>query len=395
MRYKGLIEQTQEMIRIKSLSGEETKIANYIAAKMKEYGYDEVIINDLNTVYGIVKSGRPGKNIMMDGHIDHVVVNDEKLWTTDPFGAEIKDGKMYGRATSDMKGALSAMIYTGKYFAENRELFTGNIIVSGTSWEELFEGYTLGVEIAELKEMGYPIDLVIIGEASELNLKIGQRGRGEVQLISKGKSCHSSNPQIGINAVYNAIDMIKAIKEMKAPVDDFIGEGILELTDMISSPYPGYSVVPEEAKITYDRRLLPGETEKDVLGRIEEVLAPLARKNDKIKYHLGIAEGEIVDKKGKTHIVKKFVPGWAYDREESFVKSSFQGLKNAGIEPKIDKYSFCTNGSMSAGILGIPTIGFGPSRENQAHVVDEYVELDQLEKTYDGYVGIIKEITKE
>ena len=395
MRYKELIELTGDMIKIQSLSGEERKIAEFISGKMKEYGYDEVIINDFNTVYGIVKSGRPGKNIMMDGHIDHVVVNNPELWTTDPFGAELKDGRMYGRATSDMKGALSAMIYTGKYFAENRDRFSGNLIISGTSWEELFEGFTLGIELDELKEMGYPVDLVIIGEASELNLKIGQRGRGEIQLISKGKSCHSSNPQIGINAVYNAIDMIREIREMDVPTDDFIGEGIMELTDMISEPYPGYSVVPEKALITYDRRLLPGETEDDVLGRIEKKLSSLKDNNEKMDYEIRIASGEVTDIQGKVHTAKKFVPGWVFPEDSDFVQAAFKGLKGAGLVPKIDKYSFCTNGSMSAGIRGIPTIGFGPSREDQAHVVDEYVEIEQLEKTYDGYTGIIKEFSKE
>ena len=73
-------------------------------------------------------------------------------------------------------------------------------------------------------------------------------------------------------------------------------------------------------------------------------------------------------------------------------RKAAQGLKNAGTEPVIGYYSFCTNGSHYAGEAGIPTIGFGPSRENQAHVRDEYIEISQLEGAANGYIAIARSV---
>lgn len=395
MKYEELIELTQALIRIPSLSGEEKEVVQFIERKIKEYGFDEIYINKFRTIYGIIKSGKPGPNIILDAHIDHVVVNNPDLWTVDPFGAEIKDNKIWGRATSDMKGAFAAMLYAGKYFAEHRDEFTGNIIVSGTSWEELFEGKTLGIEIEELREKGYNPDLVVIGEASDLNLKIGQRGRCEVRITVYGKSCHSSNPEFGINAVYKAIEAVNLIKNKPVKEDPFIGKAIFELTDIISKPYPGYSVVPEEAIMSYDRRLLPGETKESVLKELEDALNPLKEKDPEFKYKAVIREDKMLDVAGNSYIKDKFAPGWLFDRNETFIQKVYKGLKNAGLNPKITRYLFCTNGSTSAGIMKIPTIGFGASKESQAHVVDEYIEIEQLEKAYEGYVNIIKEFSKE
>ena len=395
MKYDELIKLTQDLIRIPSLSGEEKEIVEFIESKLKEFGYDEIYVNKFRTIYGIVKSGKPGPNIILDAHIDHVVVNNPDLWTVDPFGAEIKDNKIWGRATSDMKGAFAAMVYAGKYFAEHRNEFTGNIIVSGTTWEELFEGKTLGFEIEELKEKGYNPDLVVIGEASNLNLKIGQRGRCEVQITVYGKSCHSSNPEYGINAVYKAIEVINTIKNKPVKEDSFIGKAIFELTDIISKPYPGYSVVPEETIMSYDRRLLPGETKESVLKEVKDALNPLKEKDPELKFKIEIKEGPLYDVDGNEYIKDKFAPGWVFDKNELFVQKAYQALINTELNPEITRYLFCTNGSTSAGIMGIPTIGYGPSKESQAHVVDEYIEIEQLEKAYEGYVNIIKEFSKE
>ncbi|HFL3781896.1 TPA: M20/M25/M40 family metallo-hydrolase, partial [Clostridioides difficile] len=81
--------------------------------------------------------------------------------------------------------------------------------------------------------------------------------------------------------------------------------------------------------------------------------------------------------------------------EDEFVQAAYKGLKEAGIDLEITQYSFCTNGSHYAGEAGIRTIGFGPSKENLAHTIDEYIELDQLFKGAEGYYGILKSVYKK
>jgi acetylornithine deacetylase/succinyl-diaminopimelate desuccinylase-like protein len=86
---------------------------------------------------------------------------------------------------------------------------------------------------------------------------------------------------------------------------------------------------------------------------------------------------------------ERFFPGWVFDTGDEFVQAALAGLRDAGLDPEITQYSFCTNGSHYAGEAGIRTIGFGPSRENLAHTIDEYIEIDQLLKSVEGYYGIL------
>lgn len=113
-----LIEFCQEAVRIPSYSGQEKGVAEFMKRKMEEYGFDEVIIDKYGSVLGTINGKRPGKTILMDGHIDTVDVIDAPQWKHDPFGGEIVDGRIYGRGTSDMKGSDCAMITAAARYAE-------------------------------------------------------------------------------------------------------------------------------------------------------------------------------------------------------------------------------------------------------------------------------------
>ena len=110
---KQVVALCQELIRQRSYSGEEAGVVKILSAYMKEMGFDEVTIDRYGNLIGCIKGSRPGKKILFDGHIDTVPVTEEKEWTYPPFVAEIHDGKIYGRGTSDMKGAVAAMTGDG------------------------------------------------------------------------------------------------------------------------------------------------------------------------------------------------------------------------------------------------------------------------------------------
>ena len=168
-----LIEFCQEAVRIPSYSGQEKGVAEFMKRKMEEYGFDEVIIDKYGSVLGTINGKRPGKTILMDGHIDTVDVIDAPQWKHDPFGGEIVDGRIYGRGTSDMKGSDCAMITAAARYAEQTgKDFAGKICVSCTVHEECFEG----VSSREITRLAKP-DFVIIGEATTTTVKRGQRGR--------------------------------------------------------------------------------------------------------------------------------------------------------------------------------------------------------------------------
>lgn len=387
-RKDTVLKLTQEMVQNKSYSGEEKDVVEAIKKNMLALGYDDVHIDKYGSVIGVIRGNKPGKKILFDGHIDTVPVPDPSKWTQDPFGGKVVDGKVYGRGTSDMKGQTACMISAVAFFAEDTGRdFAGELYVAGVVQEEVFEG----VAAREISAYVKP-DYVVIGESSEMNLKIGQRGRGEIVLESFGKPAHSANPDKGINAVYKMAKAIEAIQGLEPTSHPVLGKGILVLTDIISSPYPGASVVPEYCRATFDRRLLVGETPESVLAPIQELIDALMAQDPEMKLKVSLAEATEKCWTGNDISGERFFPGWLYDENDEFVQKSYTGLKNAGLNPEITQYSFCTNGSHYAGEAGIKTIGFGPSWENLAHTIDEYIEEENLYIGTNAYYHIIKSV---
>ncbi|MBD3919242.1 YgeY family selenium metabolism-linked hydrolase [Paenibacillus sp. PR3] len=380
-----LIALTQRLIRAKSLSGEEQEAACIIRETMLELGYDEVWIDAYGSVIGKVQGSGGGASVLFDGHIDTVPINSPEKWTHDPFGGEIVDGIMYGRGTSDMKASVAAAVLAvGEIAREARRTGNrpkGDLYVSGTVFEEVFEGVALGKVLETIKP-----DLVVIMEATGLKLNVGQRGRAEVSIVAHGRSAHSSNPDVGINAVYAMNPVIDALTTMEPTEQAALGRGISVVTDIISSPYPGASVVPDRCEITIDRRLLVGEDSSFVKSQYESLLPAEGT------YEVKIAKAELECYTGAVLGGERFFPAWLADEGDPWVEQTLQALRGIGQDPSIGVYSFCTNGSCSAGTAGIPTIGYGPSYEHVAHIVDEYIELDQLEQAAEGYYAIAAHI---
>ncbi|MDF2820935.1 MAG: peptidase [Clostridiales bacterium] len=389
-RENNVIGLCQRLVQVRSYSGEEGITAKKLADFFSLNGFDKVSVDKYGNIIGMIKGTRPGKKILFDGHIDTVPVGNETDWTYPPFSAEIHEGKIYGRGTSDMKGAVAAMACAAANYARDcRKNFAGEIYVAGVVHEECFEG----VAARNISQLIKP-DYVIIGEASNLNVKIGQRGRAEVRLETFGVPAHSANPEKGVNAVYKMCKIVEAINQLVPTIHPVLGKGIMELTDIKSSPYPGASVVPEYCVATYDRRLLVGETKETVLKPIQDLIERLEKEDPKIQAKVTYAVGKEKCYTGETIEGERFFPGWLFDKEESFVVDVVKELEAMGFAPEITQYNFCTNGSHYAGEAGIKTIGVGPSMENLAHTINEYIEIEQLTKVTEAYYGILKALLK-
>ena len=387
-REERLIGLCRELLRLPSLSGQEEQVARCIRKTMEDYGFDRVEIDRYGSVVGTIQGKRPGPTVLMDGHIDTVPVSDPGQWTHDPYGAEIVDGKIYGRGASDMKGSVAAMVSAAAHFAQDTGRdFAGRVCVSCTVHEECFEGVSSREVIRNVRP-----DFVIIGEATSTTLKIGQRGRAEVVVETEGVTCHSSSPEKGVNAVYHMCALIGEIRKIRPNTHPLLGQGILELTDIISSPYPGASVVPGLCRATFDRRTLVGETEESVLDQVRAAIARAQESVPELKARVYLARGSEACWTGDTIAAKRFFPAWAMEEGHPLVQKALAGLREAGIDAPLSHFDFCTNGSASCGEAGIPTVGFGPSLETLAHVVDEYIEIDQLTRACRGFAGILGQL---
>ncbi|MFV0504660.1 MAG: YgeY family selenium metabolism-linked hydrolase [Lachnospirales bacterium] len=389
-REEQLIAFCQRMIQAKSYSGEENIVVDEMKKFSEENGFTKVHIDKYGNCICSIKGKKDGPKILFDGHMDTVPVPNPSSWKHNPYGAEIIDGKMYGRGTSDMKGALSSMLAAAAYFAKDCDYdFAGEIYVAGVVHEECFEGVAAR-EISKYVNADY----VIIGEASQLNIKIGQRGRGELQIETFGIPAHSASPHKGVNAVYQMCKVVEAVRELVPTNHPVLGDGILELVDIKSSPYPGASVVPDYCRATYDRRLLVGETKESVIKPLQDLIDDMMAKDDQLKAKVSFVTMEEKCYTGETIGSERFFPGWLYNKEEAFIQDVYKEMKSLGFEPTITNYDFCTNGSHYAGEAGIKTLGIGPSEETLAHTIDEYIELDQLIKATQCYYGTMKALLK-
>jgi acetylornithine deacetylase/succinyl-diaminopimelate desuccinylase-like protein len=157
------------------------------------------------------------------------------------------------------------------------------------------------------------------------------------------------------------------------------------LTDIVSVPYPAQSVVPSGCRATYERRLLPGEVREDVEAQLVDACTR-AKAGETV---VELATTDYRTYTGVRWVEPKWFPPWELPADHELVRRAQRGLQDAGLDAALGAYQFCTNGAHSAGVAGVPTIGFGPSTEQHAHVVDEFLEVDQLLKARAGYAGII------
>lgn len=183
-RKEEVLALCKKLISIRSYSGEEKGVADALKDFMKEKKFDQITTDKYGNVIGQIKGTKPGRKVLFDGHMDTVPADNKEVWSHDPFVPVVEDGKLYGRGTSDMKGAVAAFFCAAAYFLEDHgKNFAGEIHTAGVVHEECFEG----VAARSISELVNP-DYVVIGEASGLNIKTGQRGRAEILLETFGKS---------------------------------------------------------------------------------------------------------------------------------------------------------------------------------------------------------------
>ncbi len=373
---QALIEFVCQLVQCRSVLGQEREVAQQVVAKMEELGFDEAWIDPTGNAIGVIEGGRPGKTLVFDAHMDTVDVLPATAWSRDPFSGTVEGGRIFGRGSSDMKGALAAMVFG---LAEtDRGAIAGKLVVSASVGEESIEGLALASVLEQV-----PADFVVIGEASELRLVRAGRGRAEYVLEAVGLPSHASSPQLGRNAVLEMMGWVGRLEALDMPRDLFVGQGVMCLTDIISEPYPAHSVVPSRCLATYERRLLPGETQEQVGQELESAAAGRVT-----EYRLALAQARFETYTGARLETPKWFPAWQISEDHEVVRRAVDGLARAGLEVGFAAYQFCTNAAYTAGVAGVPTIGFGPSRESLAHIIDEYLEIEQLLAARKGYLGI-------
>ncbi|MHA1910955.1 MAG: YgeY family selenium metabolism-linked hydrolase [Candidatus Kariarchaeaceae archaeon] len=381
-----LIGFSQLLVQTPSLSGQEEAVARLLGEKMSELNFDETWIDELGNSIGLVKGEDSSRKILYNGHMDTVDVGLIKNWKFDPYGGIIDDGKLYGRGSTDMKTAIATQIFAlGAILKANQKPKYDNYVV-GITHEETREGETMRHVVEESKIVP---DLVILGEATERTLKIGHRGRAELQIVTYGKTSHGSMPHLGHNAVYDMSKIVNGLETFNEQLNahEFVGKGTVTLMDIYSEP--GANVVPDLCVATLDRRIIPGETADDLLTELKGFVDSIVAIHPEIKAEVRLLEEDLVYWTGVKIHTSKYMPAWAMDPANPIIVNSVNAIESTtGDVPKLNKWIFSTDGIYTAGEKGIPTIGWGPGDERMAHQPDEYVPVDDLLYIAKGNVGL-------
>ncbi|WP_455367902.1 YgeY family selenium metabolism-linked hydrolase [[Eubacterium] cellulosolvens] len=384
-RKNELIDICRKMIKNKSIAGHEKNLADYIEDVMRDLHYDTVQRDNIGNVIGILKGDEKGPTLMFDGHMDTVSEGELSNWRYDPYRAEVHGDVIYGRGACDMKGALASMILAGALVKEFTQV-KGRILVVCVVHEEDFEGFGVRHIINTLGRPTY----VILGEATDLQVAIGHRGRVEVEIETVGRTAHGSTPERGLNAIELMIPLIERIGKgrQNLPSHPFLGNASVSINGIQCSPNET-AIVPDRCKIILDRRIIFGETKQSILNEYHHYIEDFTSINHSGSYRVDITSKELTCYTGYKERVESFFPPWLLDRNHELVHMTIKALEST-LDRKINliRWLFSTDGAYTAGTLGIPTIGFGPGEERFAHTPFDQVKISNLINATKGYCSL-------
>ncbi len=367
--WEEVVADCQEVIRIPSLSGQEKELADFLEGRMKELDYDEVRRDEVGNVIGKVEGDEKLSTVGFSAHMDHVSPGDESKWEFPPYSGARSGGYIHGRGASDTKGAIATQLYLPRLLDEAKTEH-GDVYVVFVVLEEV-GGF--GSEQLDKSDLDY----LILGEPTANELRIGHRGRIELELKVKGKSAHASVPEKAENPHFPMAEFMSkfAALEMKSA-----GRKSSAAPTLFSTDQESPNVIPSECSLIIDWRTIPGETETEVKGRVKKILPPAGE--------LRVVESEIETYTGSTFRQKGVRQPYYIESDHRAVEEAEKAVKKV-LEREVDVswWDFATD----AGFFddaGIPVIGFSPCEEGYAHTSEDRVSLALMKEALKCYPEI-------
>ena len=369
------VEFLQELIQTESPPGGEEEVAGLVREEMEELGYDRVEVDDAGNVLGLVTGRDEAPAVTFNTHLDHVDAGDPEAWPHPPFGAEVHDGRVWGRGAVDIKGPLAAQVHGVGRLADDGESPPGDVWVTATVQEEV--GGLGARHLAGERDLG----LVIVGEPSQNQLRRGHRGRVELQVRVRGRSAHASAPERGANPLRVMGRFLTGLEALDHPVSPDLGPSTLVPT-RLSTDQESTNVIPGEARLTLDCRTVPGQS----AGSVRERLEPLLERSLVLGTggEVEIPRFERVSWTGVRMTMPADNPAFLLPADHPAVRSAVETLEPHfdGQAPPVDLWTFATDGGHFAE-AGATVIGLGPGEEGLAHTVEESIALEDLERALD------------
>jgi putative selenium metabolism hydrolase len=372
----------QRLIRTEGLPGNEGDTARLMLRELEALGYSYVHIDEAGNVLGKVPGRGESPPMMFNTHLDHVDVGEHDAWPHPPYGAEIHDGKVWGRGAVDIKGPLACQVYGVARLLRDGFEPGGDIWVTATVQEEVG-----GLGARHMA--GYiETPLVVIGEPSRCELRRGHRGRTELVVHSVGRSVHASVPREGVNALDPVARLIAAINDLDMRSDPDLGTSTC-VPSLIRTDQTSANVVPGEVWLTCDWRNVPGESGEDARQKLQK-LADTALSESRSA--LGISADAAaptlevmitsVERRSFTGMTMDYPadnPAYVVRADHPSLGAAQQALTAAlGPGVPVGVWQFATDGGHFA-LAGMTCIGFAPGDDLLAHTVNESIAITELE----------------
>ena len=347
----------RDMIKLPSESCQEQAVVQRIREEMQKVGFDKIEIDAMGNILGTV--GKGNTLIAMDAHIDTVGIGNRDNWEFDPYEGFEDDEIVAGRGASDQEGGMASMVYAGKIIKDLKLEGDYTLVVVGSVQEEDCDGLCWQYIIRES------------------NLK--------PEFAVKGISAHGSAPERGDNAIFKMGRILAELEELndRLKTDHFLGKGSLTVSEIFYTS-PSRCAVADGCSISIDRRLTAGEDKTLALQQIRELSAAKAAKAEVSMY--------TYDKPSYKNLVYPtdcYFPSWTIPADSIVTQTAVETYRRLfDKEPRVDKWTFSTNGVSIMGMFGIPCVGFGPGKESEAHAPNEKTWKDDLVRCAAFYAAL-------
>jgi acetylornithine deacetylase/succinyl-diaminopimelate desuccinylase len=380
-----IIDLVKQVIEIPSVTGEEKQVMEHVKKILNKKGIHVQTLGseERPIVYAYINPDGE-KQLIFNGHLDVVQIAKPDAWTKEPWKPIVEDGKIYGRGSSDMKASCAVMIHLLEILQEmNLPLCVGVHLVPD---EE--KGANAGSKILVEKilngELRRP-DYVVIGEQSNLQVRVAERGMFGYQVKFYGRAAHTAASRVtGINAIAKASKGVLALEHHIDKFHEWIGHPMQSVNIIQGGAITNQ--VPAECTITVDRRLIIGETADDVVAEVKADLDKAGEGDPDWSWEM------ITPKDEDGNYL--YTPA-NYTSPDSELGQAFMKAVKAGIEQEPELYvtwAGSTDGRLYRQ-AGMQTVGFGPIGFG-AHGPDEFVFIDSLVKTAKVWLALAFELSK-
>lgn len=383
----GLIAAAQALVRIPSVfdpahpDGNERVAADYVAALLDEwniaYARREVAPGRPNIVADI-HGARPGPILILEGHTDVVTAGARDAWSFDPFGGELRDGRLHGRGATDMKGGLAAMLYAARAIQDAGADFAGTLRLAILADEE---GLMLGAK-------GFVADGYLDGAAAALTAEpesdhicLAQKGALRLRVTMRGRMAHGCMPEEGANPVTAAGEVIVACRRLEReiqaerPRHPLLGAFYLTPTVALAGEREQGNVIPPAAEVTLDIRTTSEHDHAEILRRVERAIADATASVANVAHAI-----EVMDDRPATETAPD-------DPLVLALAEAHRAL--TGQEPRFGGVPGTTDLTIFWAATRLPVVAYGPGIVTLAHQADESVAIADITRYARVYVDAI------